>query len=57
MDSAERCRAQAEECRRLVPLAQSEAEASILKNLSNTWVMLANQTDRYAEIMKEAARK
>jgi hypothetical protein len=57
MDSAERCRAQAEQCRRLVPLAQSEAEASMLKNLSNTWVMLANQTDQYAEIMKEAARK
>jgi len=58
MDSAERCRMQAEECRRLLALPQSEASARLLTNLSRSWVMLANQTDRYVEILKkEAAQK
>jgi hypothetical protein len=57
-DSAERCRMQAEECRRLLALPQSEASARLLTNLSRTWVILANQTDRYVEILKkEAAQK
>jgi hypothetical protein len=37
---------QAEECPRLLALPQSEASARLLTNLSRTWVMLANQTDR-----------
>jgi hypothetical protein len=58
MDNAEHCLIQAQECRRLLTLAQSEAVASVLKNLSRNWVMIANQTDRYAEIVrKEAAQK
>ena len=55
MDSAERCRMQAEECRRLLALAQNEAEASVLTYLSRSWVMIANQIDRYAAIMREEA--
>jgi hypothetical protein len=57
MDSAEHCRMQSEECRRLLALAQNEAEASALKYLSHTWLMIAGQIDRYREIMKEAAQK
>jgi hypothetical protein len=58
MDSAEHCRIQAEECRRLLASAQNEAEASALTYLSRTWLMIAGQIDRYVEIMtKEAAQK
>jgi hypothetical protein len=53
MDSAEHCRMQSEECRRLLALAQSEAEASVLTNLSRSWVMIANQIERYVEIAKK----
>jgi hypothetical protein len=52
MDSAEHCRIQAEECRRLLALAQNEAEASVLKYLARSWVGIANQLDRYVEIVK-----
>jgi hypothetical protein len=51
MDSAERCRAQLAECRRLVPLAKSVAEATVLKNLVRSWKMIANQTALYDEII------
>jgi hypothetical protein len=54
MHSAEYCRIQSEECRCLVPLARSEAEATVLRSLSHSWVMIANQSDRYAEITKKA---
>jgi hypothetical protein len=56
MHSAEYCRIQSEECRGLVPLAQSEAEATVLRSLSRSWAMIANQSDRYAEITKKAPR-
>jgi hypothetical protein len=55
MDSAEHCRIQAEECRRLLALAQSEAEISVLTYLSRSWVMIAGQIDRYLEIVKKGA--
>ena len=54
-DSAEHCRIQAEECRRMLALAQSEAEASVLNYLSRSWVMIANQIDRYVAIVKKRA--
>jgi hypothetical protein len=55
---ASRCRTQAEECHRLMLLAQSGAEATILTSLSRSWKMIANQTDRYVAIMKrEAAQR
>ena len=58
MDSAEHCRMQSEECRRLLALAQNEAEASALRYLSRTWVMIAGQIDRYVEIVtKDATQK
>jgi hypothetical protein len=53
MDSAQHCLNQSAECRRLMKLAQSEAEAQALKNLSRTWSGLAGQIDRYNALMRE----
>jgi len=58
MDNAEHCWIKAQECRRLLDLPQSEAAAQVLRNLCRSWVMIANQIDRYAEIVRrEAAQK
>jgi hypothetical protein len=55
---ASRCRTHAEEYHRLMLLAESGAEATILTSLTRSWKMIANQTDRYVAIMKkEAAQK
>jgi hypothetical protein len=56
MDSAQHCLDQSAECRRLMELAQSEAEAKALKNLSRTWSGLAGQIDRYSAIIREQRR-
>jgi hypothetical protein len=53
MDTAERCRLQSTECRRLMELAQSEIEVKALRNLVRSWTLIANQTDQYAEIMQK----
>jgi hypothetical protein len=55
MDHADRCRTQADKCHRLLLLAQSGAEATILTSLMRSWKMIANQTDRYVAIMKKDA--
>ena len=55
MDHANRCRAQADECHRLMLLSQSGAEATILTSLTRSWKMIANQADRYVAIMKKEA--
>jgi hypothetical protein len=52
MDNADYCRRQAQECRRLLRLPQSAAQAQALKNLCHSWVRLANQTDLYAQVVK-----
>ena len=52
MDSAQHCLDQSAECRRLMKLAQSEVEAQVLKNLSQSWSRLAGQIDRYNELMR-----
>jgi hypothetical protein len=58
LKEAARCRIQAEQCDRLLLLAESGAEATILTSLTRSWKMIANQTDRYVAIMRrEAARK
>ena len=58
MVNAEHCQIQAQECRRLLTLPQSEAAAQALKNRARSWVMIAGQIDRYAELMRnEAAQK
>jgi hypothetical protein len=55
ISEASRCRTQAEECHRLMLLAKSGAEATILTSLWRSWKMIANQTDRYVAIMKRDA--
>ncbi len=57
MDSAQHCLGQSTECRRLVKLAQSEAEAHALKNLARSWAGLAGQIDRYNALMREQGRR
>jgi hypothetical protein len=52
MDTAKHCRDQAAECFRLMSLARSEAEARALQSLSQSWVRIANQTERYALMTK-----
>jgi hypothetical protein len=56
MDSAQHCLDQSAECRRLMKLAQSEAETRALKNLSRTWSGLAGQIDRYNALVREQRR-
>jgi hypothetical protein len=56
MDSAEHCRAQLEVCRRLESLSPGVTEANVLKSLTRSWVMIANQIDRYEEIMRLKSR-
>jgi hypothetical protein len=53
MDSAQHCLDQSAECRRLVKLARSEAEARALKVISRTWSGLAGQIDRYNALVRE----
>jgi hypothetical protein len=52
MDSAQHCRDQSAKCRRLMKLAQSEVEAQVLKNLSQSWSRLAGQIERYNELVR-----
>jgi len=47
MDSAKRCRDQSSECLRLTQSAQNETEARILRDLAQSWLRIANQTERY----------
>lgn len=47
MYSAKHCREQSTECLRLMRLAQSQSEARILRDLSQSWIRIANQTERY----------
>jgi hypothetical protein len=56
MDSAQHCLDQSAECRRLMKLTQSEAEAYALKNLSRSWVGLAGQIDRYNALVRKQRR-
>jgi hypothetical protein len=57
MDSADHCVDQSAECRRLMRLAQSEAEAQALKNLARTWSGLAGQIDRYNALIRDQRRR
>jgi hypothetical protein len=52
MDSAQHCLDQSAECRRMVKLAQSEVEAPALKEISRSWLRLANQIDRYDALVR-----
>ena len=56
MEDVQHCLDQSAECLRLIRLAQSEAEAEILKNLSQSWSRLAGQIDRYNALVREQSR-
>jgi hypothetical protein len=56
MDSPQHCRDQAAECVRLMGLAQSEAQAQVLRNLISSWSRLAGQIDRYNALIREQSR-
>jgi len=56
MDSAQHCYDQAAECRRLMKTAQSNDEAQLLANISQSWLRVAGQIDRYHAIMREQGR-
>ena len=56
MDSAQHCRDQAAECHRLMEKAQSKDEAQVLANISQSWLRVAGQIDRYHAIMREQRR-
>lgn len=47
METVNHCRAQSTECLSLMQSARDETEARLLKSLSQSWVRLANQIDRY----------
>jgi hypothetical protein len=53
LDSPQRCRNQATECLRLMRLTQSKTEADALKFISQSWVRLAGQIDRYNALIRE----
>jgi hypothetical protein len=56
MDSPQHCIDQSKECRRLVNLARSEAEAQALRTISRTWLGLAGQIDRYNALVRDERR-
>ena len=57
MDSPQHCQDQSAECLRLMGLAQNEAEASVLRNLSSSWARLAGQIDRYNALVRDQSRR
>ena len=56
MDSSNNCRSQATECLRLMKLTSSQAEAKLLNDIAQSWVRLANQIDRYRELVRNSGR-
>ena len=53
MDTAEHCREQLEKVQKALPLAKSDAEATVLKNLARSWKMIANQMALYEQLQAE----
>jgi hypothetical protein len=51
MDNAKRCRERAAECLDLAGSAQSETEERLLRSLSQSWVRIANQIERYEQYL------
>ena len=56
MDTPQHCIDQSKECRRLVNLARSDAEAQALRIISRTWLGLAGQIDRYNALVRGQGR-
>jgi hypothetical protein len=51
MDSAKRCRERSAEFLSLIGSAQSETEERLLRSLSQSWVRIANQIERYEQYL------
>ncbi|MET4482086.1 hypothetical protein ABIB66_006648 [Bradyrhizobium sp. F1.13.3] len=51
MEAAKQCRAHADECLSLLQSAQSETEVRLLRSISQSWVRVANQIDRYRSLV------
>ena len=56
MIGAKHCQEQSSECIRLMGMAQSAAEAEVLKYIAQSWSRLAGQIDRYDALMREQRR-
>ena len=57
MYSSESCRVQMEECKNLLQSAESQAETTVLNLLVRNWRNMANQTDRYKELVRNRSWK
>ena len=57
MYNSKSCRAEMEECKGLLPSAESQAEATVLNLLVHNWRNIANQTDRYTELVRNRPPK
>jgi hypothetical protein len=53
---AKLCRSLGAECRQLAMASESKREKSFLTNLALSWNRIANQTDRYAEFLKNSRK-
>ena len=56
MDTAKSCQDKAAEYLRLMQSAQNETEARLLRSISQSWMRLANQLDRYQSFVLSEAR-
>jgi hypothetical protein len=50
MYSSKHCRAASSECLSRAELAHSETEARVLRDLAQSWLRVANQTERYVRL-------
>jgi hypothetical protein len=57
MNTVKQCQTQAAECLALMQAAQSDTEARLLKSLSQSWVRVANQIDRFESQAKARASR
>jgi hypothetical protein len=56
MDSPQHCLDQSADCIRSIQSAKNEAEAQVLRNLSQSWSRLAGQIDRYNALVRDRTR-
>ena len=56
MYSPQHCLDQATECERSISSAQTEAQAKALRNISQSWLRLASQIDRYNALIREQSQ-
>jgi hypothetical protein len=56
MDSVKHCQERAAECLRLMRVAESAAEAEMLRYIAQSWSRLAGQIDRYNALVRDQRR-